>query len=470
MANSSPKSKLLSFPVLKQAKNLIYRAFPNFIPPSKEYSDWYNFIDTSQWWNETQLKEYQWKKLKEVLDYSFQNIPYYQGIFKKMGASPEDIRTPADFEKIPLLTREILGNQAEELLPIGIDMKKMTKVASSGSTGDPVSIYKTSRDFLIEEAFMYNQWARVGYKAKDSRVIIRGATLPGNKMWDFTPSNNVWIFSSFHLSSDNIGLMVDKLNKIRPKFLHVYPSSLWVFTNLVIENNLKIGFVPQAILCGSEKLFDHQRKLFTEVYGCRCFTWLGLTEQTVLAGECEHSTELHIFPQHSYTELVDSSGQVITKPGISGRLVGTNLHRNTFPLIRYVSGDLTQYSDGPCKCGRQFRRIKEVDGREMYMIVSLDDRLIPAMAIIFLQKILDYSKVQQIQLYQKEKGIVEIRLIKGANFSEKDASDALALCDHLGKITNDTISFTVSYHQTLVRTASGKDKFLIQELPVKFYN
>jgi phenylacetate-CoA ligase len=467
MANNKTTSRLLSFPVLKQTKNSLYRVFPKLFVPSKEYSKWSDFIDSSQWWSEPQIQEYQWKKVKEMLAYCYQKIPYYQGIFKSLGATPEDFRTKEDFTKFPFLTKELIGRHAEELLPVGVNRKKIIRYNTGGSTGLPLLLYKSHVDEIIEEAFMFNQWGRVGFKPKDCRVILRGEVIENNALWKYRPSSNTWIFSSFHLSKEYIVQMVNKINTIKPDFLHVIPSTLWVFANLIKENNLKLNFIPKAILCGSEKLFDHQRKLFTEVFQCRTYTWLGLAEQTTLAGECEQSTDLHIFPQHSYVELVDTAGNVIREPGITGHIVGTNLFRYTFPLMRYKSGDLAQYAKSPCKCGRQFKLFKELEGRAQAMIVSLDGRIIPVQSLIFVRHLLDYTKVEKMQVVQREVGKLEIRIIKGTKFKDEDAA---ILLDQLLHVVNNTLSFTLTYHDSLERTPSGKEKFLIQMLPVEYYS
>ncbi|NVO02104.1 MAG: phenylacetate--CoA ligase family protein [Bacteroidetes bacterium] len=461
------KKNLTSLPVLNQTKNTLHRYFPILFTPSKEYNYWANFISDSEYWNNDQLKNYQWNKTKELLKFSYESIPYYQRIFKEIGAKPEDILTEKDFNLFPILTKEIVRENVDDLLPIGIDRNKLIKYNSGGSTGIPLPIYKTRIDDIIEDAFMNNQWKRVGYKNKDSRVILRGEVIEENKLWKYQPNYNAWIFSSYHLSDDYIKLLINKLNKIKPLFLHVYPSSLWVLANLIKKNKLKLDFKPKAILCGSEKLFDHQRELFYEIFGCRSYSWLGLAEQTILAGECEHNKELHIFPQHSYVELIDNDGKVIKNNGITGHIVGTTLHRNTFPFIRYISGDMAQYSPGNCNCGRNYQRFKQVEGRVQNMIVSQDSRIIPLTALVFGQHLLAFNKIEKMQLFQCEKGIVEVRLIKGLRFTDEDVD---ILRNQLSKATNNKVEFNFSFHENLERTATGKHKFLIQELPIEFYN
>jgi phenylacetate-CoA ligase len=166
-------------------------------------------------------------------------------------------------------------------------------------------------------------------------------------------------------------------------------------------------------------------------------------------------------------ELVDDNGNIIKENGISGRIIGTNLHRYTFPLIRYISGDIARYNNVPCRCGLHYKKFEQVEGRIQNMIVSMDGRIIPLTALVFGQHLLAFNKIEKMQLYQDKPGEVQVRLIKGLNFSEKDEA---VLIEQLSSATNYSVKFNVSYFEQLDRTISGKHKFLIQHLDVGFYN
>ena len=49
-------------------------------------------------------------------------------------------------------------------------------------------------------------------------------------------------------------------------------------------------------------------------------------------------------------------------PAPEGEIIVTHLHRRLQPMIRYRLGDLGQWHDSPCPCGREGRRI-ELKGR-----------------------------------------------------------------------------------------------------------
>jgi phenylacetate-coenzyme A ligase PaaK-like adenylate-forming protein len=63
-------------------------------------------------------------------------------------------------------------------------------------------------------------------------------------------------------------------------------------------------------------------------------------------------------------EIVDPvTHEPIDHGGRPGEIVFTTLTRYTMPLIRYRTGDLASWVDGPCPCGATLRRMGWVQGR-----------------------------------------------------------------------------------------------------------
>lgn len=51
-----------------------------------------DFLRVSQYWDETQIYDYQLKKLKNIIDYSSKNVPCYELLFKKIKLNSDDIK------------------------------------------------------------------------------------------------------------------------------------------------------------------------------------------------------------------------------------------------------------------------------------------------------------------------------------------------------------------------------------------
>lgn len=458
------KNKLKKIPYLRRGVHYLKLFFPWKFFYSKEFYEWYQFLQKSQWWSEEQHRDYQWKKIKELLEYSYINVPYYTKVFKELDASPHDFKNFRDFEEFPYLTKEIVRNHFEEFISLKVNRKDLIYYNTGGATGEPLRICKTKRDDIIGNAFMFSQWKRVGFSVKDLIVRLRGEIIPDKKLWVYQPSSNSYLFSSYHLSKKHISKFVKKLNSIKPKFLHVYPSSLWLFANIMNDNELKISFKLQGILCGSEKLYPNQRKLFEKIFGCRVYTWLGLAEQTILAGECEKSNLLHIFSEHSYVELIDSERKIIRSPGITGKIVGTTFYRYVFPFIRYISDDIAKYASLKCTCGRHYKLLENIVGRSQDRIVCKNGKIIPVTALFFGQHLKAFNNTIKLQIEQNKPGKAIVRIIKSESFTFDDEQ---LLNSQLKKATDGGVEFGFQYVNDIPRTASGKHKFVIQDLPIE---
>ena len=70
----------------------------------------------------------------------------------------------------------------------------------------------------------------------------------------------------------------------------------------------------------------------------------------------------HVFTYNNHVEVVDASGSALPEGGV-GRILVTNLHNYTMPLLRYEIGDLGSLSTEPCPCGSPLPHFVELQGR-----------------------------------------------------------------------------------------------------------
>jgi phenylacetate-CoA ligase len=427
------------------------------------YLKWYNFIEKSQWWSKDEILKYQWTKLKLLIEEAYNFVPYYSELFHKMGAKPSDINSWEDFEKIPFLTKDIVRERINDLVSIRIkDKSSLRYYTTGGSTGQPLGFYCLPGD-AMDRAFMDRQWERVGYTEKSSRVILRGEPIKSHKLFHRQRFTNVWLASSYDLSENSIKQYVDFLNKIKPDFFHVYPSSLYVFTRLFLDAGLTLNFSPKAILCGSESVREFQRNLFEETYNSRVYSWLGLSEGVVLAGECEYSSNYHAWPQLNYNEIINEENKPVKNIGERGEIVGTGLHNSVFPFIRYKTGDVGDYYGDGCElCKRNFLLLRKIDRWLQEIIVSKNNVYVSATGLNPHSDIFD--NVIQFQFLQKIPGELILYLVRRSSYSEDDTNRILR---ELQKKLGNGFKLKIKFVDNIPRTPSGKHRYLVQELKLK---
>lgn len=84
------------------------------------------------------------------------------------------------------------------------------------------------------------------------------------------------------------------------------------------------------------------------------FGWYGHSEYQILAGECEYSNKLHVYPQYGYTELIPTGKKHINGKDIF-EIVATGFNNYYMPILRYRTQDYATLADNQkCKCGRNY--------------------------------------------------------------------------------------------------------------------
>src|SRR5690349_335831 len=82
---------------------------------SRKYVERRRFLEKSQWWRPEQVRDFQWSELKSLLAPAFESVTYYREKSRAAGATIGDIRTWADYRRLPHLTREEIRDHRDAL-------------------------------------------------------------------------------------------------------------------------------------------------------------------------------------------------------------------------------------------------------------------------------------------------------------------------------------------------------------------
>ncbi len=99
-----------------------------------------------------------------------------------------------------------------------------------------------------------------------------------------------------------------KLEDFQPRFIVGYPSSIEQLA-LIIKTNGKLRIRPQAIITGAEQLYDYQKDLLREVFGCDTYIVYGAREEHIIAFECKEHSGYHIAAENVIVEVVNAEGE-----------------------------------------------------------------------------------------------------------------------------------------------------------------
>ena len=353
------------------------------------------FLET-QWMSPEKIKELQFVRLSELLEFSYQNVPYYKKLFDKCGLKPKDIQAPSDLEKIPLLTKKIIRENFKDLLAINVRKSDIELTSSSGTTGEKLMFYLPKvLKYQINFAITYRFYSWAGVKPFDRRVTIGGRVFTKHRpYWVFNRAENQLLFSIHHLGYDTVDEYIETMKKFAPVFIQGHPSGVAFVAKRLKEIGKTIPV--KAIFTTGESLFDDQRKMMEEGFSCRVFDTWGLGESAASANECELHAGYHEDSEYGLIEFVE------TEKGYE--VVGTSLFNYAMPFIRYRIEDIVEVmpvDQQSCKCGRGLPlKIKKVTGRIDDQLTTSSGKIIlpVTMRMVIKPLLLEGESYQLIQL------------------------------------------------------------------------
>ena len=78
--------------------------------------------------------------------HAYDNVPYYRRIFDERGLKPDDIQSSIDLMKLPVLTKQVIRENFDQMMARGFPANEMVLTRTGGSTGEPLVFYTTTDD------------------------------------------------------------------------------------------------------------------------------------------------------------------------------------------------------------------------------------------------------------------------------------------------------------------------------------
>ena len=267
-------------------------------------------LERSQWWPRDRILELQNQRLRLLVKYAYENVPYYRRIFDERGLRPADIQNSNDLVKLPILTRAVIRSNFNQIAAPGFSTQRRVLLATGGSTGQPLVFYTTKRDHKdLCIASLQRARSAIGFELGDKSASIRTKypyESTSERFWQapvrFFQRN---LFIDFRQMSSN---SVRTLEAFQPRFIIGYPSSLEQLARITqIKGKSRIR--PRAIITDSEQLYDYQRNLFREVFGCDTYDVYAAREEHLIAFECKEHLGYHIAAENVIVEVVNAEGE-----------------------------------------------------------------------------------------------------------------------------------------------------------------
>jgi phenylacetate-CoA ligase len=420
----------------------------------------YQQIQKNQWKQFEVLKKGQESQLKNIIKFSYNNVPYYRDLFDNLDLLPDEVQKVKDLEKLPILTKEIIKDNQDKFIPENIGKIKYVNKATSGSTGKPLKYRITKFERILQMALRYRSWSISGYSLGDKVVILGGSSvMPGkkNRGKDFFNRifRNFLFLSSFGINDKKLEEYADLINTLQPKIGYGYAGAWYLFAKFLERKNLKIH-TPKAIYTTAEKLLPEMRDGIESVFGAEVYDCYGLNDGGISAYECPLHTGLHINTESGILEVVDEKGFQIEEG--RGKILATSLHNYAMPFIRYDTGDLGYLIRDSCRCGRGYRLLKEVIGRQQEFLITPEGNKIHGE--FFSHIFREVAEIKEFQAFQDEIDSVSIRIKKDVGFKEKQ----LGFIERAIKNKSPKWKVEFEFVEKIETTPAGKYKFVINRI------
>lgn len=430
-----------------------------------------HLFEKTQWYSPEELKIYQGKRLKIILEHSYQHVPYYREQFKSNNLKPEDIGSLEDLRQLSLLTREKLHSNFENLKARNFTRFKPKLISTSGTSGQKVNFFLDRWTNVLEFVFYWRAFNWAGYRLGDlfaefAVYFFRSRPKLIEETYFYQRSSRCLLLNGLLISPKNLEKYVDSICKYRPKFLKGLPSTLYYFSLLLRKFGITdLGI--RAVFCSGEVLSPQQRKIIEETFQCKAFNLYGHMERAIAASECE-SGGLHINSDYGLMQTVDTQAESYTsttqfkQTQEVRKVIATGLYNFSMPLIRYDVQDLIEFDRYRCPCGRSFPLIKQISGRVQDAILTPDGRIITS-----LFHILGYvAGIECGQFIQTDKDHLIVRLAKNHEYSLETESQ---LTNLIQIYTGDSMRLNFEYasRSDLFKTSNGKHKLVISKVPIE---
>jgi phenylacetate-CoA ligase len=430
---------------------------------------YYHELKKSQWLTSADIKKLQEQKLRALVQHAYRHVPYYRDRMKELDLTPSDIESIEDLAKLPLLSKQdVRDNLYFALLSDNHNKKRIMRISTSGSTGEPFTCFADQHQLEIRLAATMRAVEWTGYRFGDRQARLWHQTIGMTtsqiirEKIDALLCRRLFI-PAFNMSDESIEQFVKKLKKHKPLFIDGYAESFNFLASYLKTSDLD-GLRPKAIMSSAQILPEQSRKIVENSFGCKVFDKYGSREFSGIAYECEAHQGHHVVAESYVVEILKDGRPA--KPGEMGEVVVTDLNNYCMPLIRYRLGDVAVAVDpkASCACGRGLPLIGKIEGRVQALIFGKSGRYMPGTFFAHLFKDYEYL-IRQYFVEQVVHGEIILKIVKGPRFSEDEFQTVLSLLrEHLG----DNTIISVEFVDMIPMGRTGKQQGSLSRIPLDF--
>jgi len=317
-----------------------------------------------KFWSKESIKKYQEKKSKEIARYAMQHSKFFKEYYRH-----HDIEK---FTLLPELNKKIMMDNLteyntlklnkDELIEFALNVEKTRNFSirfngfnigmSSGTSGNKGIVITTKKEEKYTKAMYASRLVFPKGEKLDCAFILRINT-PAFK---YNKAGNRLTYINQLQSMEEI---IQQLETLNPNVISAPPSMLKLLAKEFLKNRLKIR--PKLLYSYAEILYPDIKEYLEKSFQCQIHEVYQGSEGCY-ALTCNHGN-LHINEDMVFFELFNAKDLPTKEGEPCCKLLVTDLHKKSQPIIRYELNDIITLSRKKCRCGSNFRVIEHIQGR-----------------------------------------------------------------------------------------------------------
>jgi len=424
------------------------------------------FAAEAQWWPAERARQYQLTRVREILRLAYEKTVFYRRMFDAAGFRPGDMRSLDDMSQLPTIDKQAVIDNLPDMCTRGVSGRDVDMGSTGGTSGTPLRFYMDAHRSSIEYAYLTSGRQRAGYRLGLPMAVLRGRRVGMDRnglRHEYDPILRCHYYSNFHMTDENMKSYVKHIRTVGPCVFHAYPSSAQTLAKYILGTGKQAPQNVKVVLLQSENVHSDQVRDIETAFCTRAFSSYGHSEKLVLADQCEHTRDYHVWPTYGYCELLDEAGNVVATPGQQGEIVGTGFINTVMPFIRYRTGDWATYVGEQCEaCGREHTILTDIKGRwPQGELVAADGSIITMTTLNVHDD--TFRNVREYQFHQSKPGKVILCIVPTVAF---DHQERQRIVTNLHKRVQGQLAFDLELRTELLRTGRGKQPRVIQRCMV----
>lgn len=277
------------------------------------------------------------QKLKELVLFAYHNTSYYRRLFDDISLDPNSINSREDLAKIPILRKEDVIQNYQDLIPENINEIPHKRASTGGSSGDPMVFILDLQSWSFTNANNIVNWERTKYRYGNKFIALGSTSINVSENTSFKHKVFYYLKNKISLSGVNMSDEVcrkylEHIKRDNIKYIYGYASAIYLLASYAE----RINYDHQILSCfpTSEILTPIYRDKISKVFKCDIVNCYGASDGGITAFEHNGSPF-----EVGYNCLSTIEGDEENGPALY-----TDLLNFAMPMINYKIGDEIQLS------------------------------------------------------------------------------------------------------------------------------